>query len=174
MKKPAARRNIPPRDSDNAKRKLDPEPDPALLQRLWETARYVGISKHKESPRRFGFAPYTKPRGDETLCDQHAGFVPEQMGSIPRLLRRGIQAGLIAESPDRPPPIVWCVGDDGWIFEARITNAEQAEYHGYPVRPTEAIAEPVYRRYAAWADVHGAREDREAASRCQDLYEFKP
>jgi hypothetical protein len=173
MKRPEVRRNIPPRSSDNVKRELHPEPEPALLQKLCKTARYVGIAKHKESPRRFGLAPYTKRRGDETLCDKHAGFAPEQMESVAQLLFRGIRAGLIAKSVDFPPPIVWCIGDDGWIFEARITNAGQAEYHGYPVRSSEAIACDVFQRYAAWADTHGDQQDREAAMRCQAFYRFK-
>lgn len=125
------------------------------------------------SRRRFGLAPYTKRRGDETLCDKHAGFAPEQMESVAQLLFRGIRAGLIAKSVDFPPPIVWCIGDDGWIFEARITNAGQAEYHGYPVRSSEAIACDVFQRYAAWADTHGDQQDREAAMRCQAFYRFK-
>jgi hypothetical protein len=173
MKKPTARQHIPPRSSDNVKRELHPEPDPALLQRLCTTARYVGIAKHEESPRRFELAPYTTRRGDETRCDKHAGFVPEQMESIPRLLCRGIRADLIAKSLDFPPPIARCIGDDGWIFEARITNAGQAEYHGYPVRSSEAIAKDVFQRYVAWTAAYGDPQDREAALRCQAFYSFK-
>lgn len=170
MKKPPRRIDIPPRDSDNAKRRLHPAPDPALMERLCGAARYAGYAKHKAAPADFGLPPYNKPRGDATLCDGHARFTPSQVSSIPRLLRRGIRAGLIGDSPR----IIWTVGDDGWIFEGRITNAEQDEYHGYPVRPTEPIAEPVYRRYAHWAQVRGDEQDREAAARCRAMYGFKP
>ncbi len=170
MKKPKPRIDIPPRTSDNVKRKLHAAPDTALIAELSQTARYAGYSKHKAAPEDFGLEPYRKPRGDATLCDKHASFTSEQIPSIPRLLRRGIRAGLIGESPR----VIWTVGDDGWIFEGRITNVEQDEYHGYPVRPTELIAEDVYDRYAQWAEAHGNREDKQAATRCQAMYGFKP
>lgn len=170
MKRPKPRIDIPPRDSDNAKRRLHAAPDVALIERLSGAARYAGYAKHKAAPADFGLAPYDKPRGDATLCDRHAGFTSRQIESIPRLLRRGIQAGLIGD----PPRIIWTLGDDGWIFEGRITNPEQHLYHGYPVRPAEPIAEDVYRRYVTWAAVHGNVEDNEAATRCQALYGFKP
>jgi len=169
MKKPKPRIDIPPRNSDNVKRRLHAAPDAALIARLSGAARYAGYAKHKAAPEAFGLEPHRKPRGDGTLCDRDAGFTPSQVPSIPRLLRRGIQAGLIGESPR----IIWTIGDDGWIFEGRITNAEQDEYHGYPVRPTEPIAEAVYRRYLIWAGVYGNLEDKEAASRCQAMYGFK-
>lgn len=164
------RAGLPLRHSDNLKRKLHPAPDAALIKQLAETARYVGYAKHKAAPEDFGLAPYDKPHGDATLCDKHAGFRSSQMASIPHLLRRGIRAGLIGESLR----IIWTVGNDGWIFEGRITNVEQDEYHGYPVRPAEPIAEEVYRRYQQWAMRDGAAEDRAAADRCQALYGFKP
>ena len=59
------------------------------------TARYSGYSKHKAAPQAFGLPSDTKPRDDSTLCDTHAGFTKDQIGSIPRLLRRGIRAGLV-------------------------------------------------------------------------------
>jgi hypothetical protein len=91
------------------------------------------------------------------------------MTTIPRLLRRGIRAGLIGASAR----ILWTISDEGWIFECRITNAEQDEYHGYPVRPNEPIADDVYHRFQQWADTHGTAADRAAADRCQALYGFK-
>ena len=169
MRKPTSRIDLPPRESDNLKRVLNPSPDPALIKRLCKTARYHGYAKHKAVPLAFGLAPYNKPRGDATLCDEHAGFTKKQIATIPRLLQRGVRAGLIGESPR----LIWTVGDDGWIFEGRITNVEQDEYHGYPVRPNEPIAEAVYRRFHAWSMDDGDANDRAAAERCQALYGFK-
>jgi hypothetical protein len=168
MKKPRSRSNLPPRISDNDKRRLDAVPGSERMERLLRLAHYRGTAKHKAHPQAFGLPPSTKPRGDATLCDAHAGFGPDAMESLPRLLRRGIKAGLIGPE-DR---MLWTIGDDGWIFEGRITNAEQAEYHGYPVRPGEGIAGKVYERYRAWADGHGDDADRSDAACCRQLYGF--
>lgn len=169
MKKPKSRIALPPRSSDNLRRALDPSPDPRVLEQLSGTARYSGYSKHKAAPQAFGLPSYTKPRDDSTLCDTHAGFTKDQIGSIPRLLRRGIRAGLVASSTR----LIWTISDEGWIFEGRITNAEQHEYHGYPLRPSEPIAQAVYNRFQAWAAVNGDTLDRQAVANCRDLYGFK-
>ena len=71
-------------------------------------------------------------RGDATLCDD-AEFEPSQMAETPMVMRRGIRAGLIGHTQR----IIWTVADDGWIFEARETNRDTAEFHGYPVLLTE-------------------------------------
>ena len=172
MKKPAKRIEIPPRDSDNVKRKLHDAPAPEIIEHLAEHARYKGYSKHKRNPRAFKLPPYEKERGDATLCDEHAGFNPRQMDSIEEILKRGIRAGLVGSTwAGEVPKLLWCIGNDGWIFEARLTNEAIAEYHGYPVRPSEAIARAVYQRYAAWAhSKHGNTEDRQVAAMCKDLY----
>lgn len=170
MKKPKPRLDLPPRASDNLQRALDPSPDPKMLEQLSNTAFYRSYAKHKSAPQAFGLPPYTKPRGDSTLCDTHAGFNKEQIGVIPRLLRRGIKAGLIASSTR----LIWTISDEGWIFEGRVTNIEQREYHGYPLRPSEPIAEAVYRRFSAWAATHGEAADKQAASNSRDLYGFTP
>jgi len=44
------------------------------------------------------------------------------------------------------------------------------EYHGYPVRPSEAITEQVIKRFAAWAQTDGTDSDRYAAENCRALY----
>lgn len=161
---------MPSRLSDNDKRRLDPAPDVVLIARLCAGARYRGSPKHKAAPAAFGLPIWTRPHGDATLCDAHAGFTADQADSIPRILKRGIAAGLLGQGGR----ILWTIGDDGWIFEGRVTNEARQEYHAYPVRPSEAIARPVYERYAAWAQAHGDTTDREAQARCRDLYGFKP
>jgi hypothetical protein len=57
-------------------------------------------------------------------------------------------------------------------FEARVTNVGLADYHGYPVRPSEGIAELVYRRFKEWTLNDGGASDRQAAVNCQALYGF--
>jgi len=138
------------------------------------TLEYFGRSKHKRDPISFGLPIYDGRRGDETLCDEHAGFQPHDIARAPMILRRGVGAGLVGEVLKQGvPTIIWGVADSGWIFEARITNLATPEYHGYPVRPSEAIAEVVYRRYRAWADTEGEAADKRAAWACRMLYGFR-
>jgi hypothetical protein len=108
------------------------------------------------------------------MCDRDAQFTPADLGRIPALLHRGINAGLVGEIWERVAPrTVWSVSDEGRIFEGRITNPDGAEYHGYPVLRGEAIAELVYKRFAAWAQKHGNASDKNAAQRCKKLYRFR-
>ena len=85
------------------------------------------------------------------------------------MMHRGIKSGLVGEEGR----IIWAVANDGWMFEFRQTNVMQSEYHGYPLRPTEAIAEPVFRRFARWAQEQGAQTDQDAAVSCRRRYRFR-
>ena len=85
------------------------------------------------------------------------------------MIRRGLRAGLIGHGNR----IIWAVADDGWIFEGRLTNVATNEFHGYPVRPSEAIAELVYKRFSSWAITRGTSQDQLAAKACRDRYGFK-
>lgn len=144
---------------------MSPLPSEVEIAALLASVRYGASSKHKINPQLFGLEPYRGERADETCCDRDASFAPEHMRLIPALMSRGIRAGLIGTGR-----LLWTVADSGWIFEARLTNAATAEYHGYPVRPTEPIAALVLRRYAAWAEAHGSDADRQAISNCKLLY----
>ena len=144
--------------------------DPAddLIERLLDTVHYEGSSKHKRHPHLFGLEPFNGERDDATLCDE-ADFRPDQMGEIPALAQRGIRAGLIGHTAR----ILWTVADDGWIFEARETNPETAEFHGYPVLPEESIAPLAVDRFSPWADDLGTPVDRSAATACRLRYDFR-
>jgi hypothetical protein len=166
VKKPQKRTDIPSRSQDNNKRHLFEVVDPQLIRDLMGSVTYKGSPKHKRNPAIFGLEPFNGQRGDATLCDDHANMQPRHMAQIPAMIVRGLQAGLIGTN-------LWTVGDDGWIFEARLTNVLQNEYHGYPVRPSEVIAEPVYRRFRAWTDAYGGAMDKQAADNCAALYRFR-
>lgn len=90
---------------------------------------------------------------DRTYCDGHAGFTPVDLSRIPTLLKRGILAGLWREggAADEPPDMLWTIDDNGWIYELPITNAGTAQYHGYPLLPSDAFAKQVIEVYSAWA-----------------------
>lgn len=159
---------MPARRSNNEKRRLLSEQAPNHIQDLRRNVRYQGSSKHKRHPHLYGLDPFRGKRGDETLCDRDAGFQHKDMASMPKMIDRGLQAGLVGENG-----VLWAIADNGWIYEARITIPGQSEYHGYPVRASEAIAQPVYERFTEWAHNHGDQSARRAATNCKHLYGFK-
>ena len=166
MKRPPTRRDA--RRPDNVKRRLLPAPGRELLERMMASVNDKGSEKHKRDPLAFdlSLSPGVK-KGDATLCDAHAGFTPAETRTIPRLVRRGLRAGLVGSGN-----LIWTVGDDGWIFEGRPTNVLTSEYHGYPVLEWESIARLVYKRYSEWARTSGSIRDRIAASQCRTRYRF--
>jgi hypothetical protein len=168
MKKPTPRPDdLPPRRGDRNPR-LSEQPDPQLIEDLLARAHYVGSSKHKANPHLYGLPPFLGNRGDATLCDTHSGFLPEHLASIPKMLQRGIRAGLVGTSGQ-----IWTISETGWIYECRLTNPTQAEYHGFPVRGSEAIGELVYHRFVAWAHSQGGPADQAVAKQCRALYGFR-
>ena len=168
MRKPSKRPGLPPRRSENTKRRLLQAPSNILIANMSNSVTYKGSPKHKRHPHLYGLPPVSGPRGDATLCDGHAGFSPLQMSVISAMILRGLRAGLIGYGN-----LIWTVADDGWIFEGRQTNVATNEYHGYPLRPSEAIAELVYRRFSAWAKDHGTIQDQLAAKACKNRYGFR-
>jgi hypothetical protein len=167
MKRPPKRPIDIQRNSDNCKRKLVEDSDIEINKRRLSNAFFKGYAKHKAYPRAFGLPPFQAERGDATLCDRDAGFQSTDSHRIPDLLQRGITAGLIGER------MIWTIDDNGWIYELRLTNRGTDEYHGYPVRSTEAIAEIVFRRYEEWAKSQRPGSDVDAVEACRDRYGFR-
>ena len=168
MKRPAKRPNLPARRSNNEKRRLLLNPGPEYIARLRRDITYQGSSKHKKNPHRYGLTPFRGSRGDATLCDRDANFQPAHLNTIPQMIERGLEARLVGENG-----IIWAVADNGWIYEARITNVGQTEYHGYPVRSTEPIAEMVYKRFKEWVNAYGNQMAHQAVEQCKTLYGFR-
>ena len=168
LNKPGKRPDRPRRRSDNNKRRLLPNPDPAHIAELQQNVRYQGSPKHKKHPHLHNLAPFRGSQGDATLCDRDATISPKDQGKIPGMIQRGLAAGLVGKND-----VIWAVADDGWIYEGRITNAETKEYHGYPVLRSEAIAKCVYDRFAEWANRNGDMPAQQAAQNCSKLYGFR-
>lgn len=133
------------RTRNNANRRLSATLPP-LESRLALVARvkYGAYSKHKYNPSAYKLSPYAGMDVERTYCDAHADFGKQDVSRIPGLLSRGIMLGLWSDQPDESPPtLLWTIDESGWIFELRITNAEQALYHGYPLLPEDAFARHV-------------------------------
>lgn len=143
-KKPQAR-IVVQRSRNNANRRLSLALPP-LDQRQAMVARvqYGAYSKHKYNPSAYKLNPYAGMDVERTYCDAHAKFGKDDFSRIPGLLYRGVMLGLWSEQADQSPPtLLWTVDNSGWIFELRITNAEQVLYHGYPLLPQDAFARHV-------------------------------
>ena len=166
MPRPRTRSALPVRRDDRRKRALDDAPSEAALLSRFERIRYVGSAKHKRQPHLFGLDPFNGTRGDATLCDEHAGWRPEDAERESRLLGRAHEAGLVGN-------LIWVVDDNGWIYELQVTNPVQNEHHGYPLLPSDVFAEKVHERFAAWAAAHGTASDRQAEQACRARYGLK-
>jgi hypothetical protein len=168
--KPPKRRLAVERSSDNEKRKLRAMPADLERRELSARATYAGSGKHKVNPRAFGLEP-AAPAADDTFCDGHAGFTPEDMTLAPELLRRGVLAGLLGHNEKGgDPTLLWTVDDRGWVFEARITIPTQAVYHGYPLLDGDAFARKVIARYSEYVYAHPALELEPSLQKALDRY----
>ena len=149
MKKPTSRTALA-RTASNDPRRLSTVPPPASDRAaLAAIADYEPYSKHKKRPDAYKLAAYQGPHEDPTYCDAHADFRPDDMPRAKPLLLRGIEAGLFGKTMKKGDPgLLWTVDDNGWIYEAQLTNPGYGVYHGYPVLPNEAIAKSVLARYA--------------------------
>lgn len=166
-----ARRVIDQRSSENVKRGLLQSPEQPTLEALAARIRYEAYAKHKQEPRAFGLEPLGDVSEDASFCDAHAGWRPEDMRRLPALMRRGVQAGLVSDQWRLgDPALIWSVDDDGWIYEARLTLATQALYHGYPMLPPDAMAPKVIARYAAWVYDTQRAELNISIHRAQERY----
>ncbi len=105
---------------------------------------YGPYSKHKFNPTAYNLVPYSGPDVERTYCDAHAHFGKGDFVRTPDLLKRGVMLGLWSDQIDTDVPrLLWTIDENGWIFELRITNSAQAQYHGYPVLPGDAFARHV-------------------------------
>lgn len=151
-KKPAPR-VVVQRSRNNAHRRLIAAlPATDLRVELSVRVTYGGYSKHKFNPTAYKLSPYAGQDEERTYCDAHANFGKTDLHRIPALLVRGVMLGLWSDqSNGDAPSLLWTLDESGWIFELRITNPGQAQYHGYPVLPGDAFARHVLVRARAVA-----------------------
>lgn len=143
-RKPAPR-VVVQRSRNNVNRELITDlPSLASREELAARARYGPYSKHKFNPTAYNLRPYAGQDEERTYCDAHAHFGKEDFHRIPALLVRGVMLGLWSKQHKRDvPSLLWTLDETGWMFELRITNTGQAQYHGYPILPNDAFARHV-------------------------------
>ncbi|CAE6768170.1 hypothetical protein R69619_03714 [Paraburkholderia nemoris] len=143
-KKPASR-IVMQRSRNNPNRRLTATlPTAESRTKLSALVTYGAYSKHKYNPTAYRLTPYAGQDVERTYCDAHANFGKDDFNRIPILLTRGVMLGLWSDQNDGDAPsLLWTIDESGWIFELRITNAGQTQYHGYPVLPGDAFARHV-------------------------------
>ena len=92
---------------------------------------YTGSPEHKSYP---SFAGEPRLRSDATKCPKHLKDQEQLTG----WLQQAICQGWVSEDPQsaRFPRYVWARHEGIW-FEARLVNAEQGTYKGYPLAEDE-------------------------------------
>ena len=143
-----------PRSSQRAhqgREKFNPKrciKDPAGLDEMKQLAQrvqYTGNPMHKRNPGDFCLNPPAEPRDDKTLCDDAGIFTKSE---AQRLLREGVQRGLISEQARGEfPQNVWAVTEGGCPLEAELENRTQGTYHGYPVPGNDPFRERILERW---------------------------
>lgn len=150
-RKPPSRVAILRASENDPRHLLEPPPSQAARRQLAARASLVPYAKHKRHPDAYGLKPYEGDHEDPSYCDEDAGFLVADMARAPMLLERGILAGLWGDKRKKGDPhLLWSVDDNGWIYEAQVTNPGYAGYHAYPVLPTEAVARRVLARYVEY------------------------
>ncbi|WP_284536456.1 hypothetical protein [Nocardioides sp. T2.26MG-1] len=104
---------------------------PESLERCALAVTYVGSPEHKSMP---SFAGPPKLRSDASRCPTDLKDAAE----ITSWLAAAIRAGLVSDDPgsDGFPKYVWTFKRGTW-FEARLVNATQGTYKGYPLADDE-------------------------------------
>ncbi|MBF0460505.1 MAG: hypothetical protein HQL87_03835 [Magnetococcales bacterium] len=138
----------PRRTTANPKRKIAAQPDSKAQARLDELAGRVGYGgnpEHKRHPGDFGLTPPSQPRPDKALCDDAGIFTRLE---ATRLLQAGVRKGLISlQKRNGWPQNIWAVNEQGIPFEAQLENAEQGQYHGYPMPEADPLRHTVLERW---------------------------
>lgn len=103
---------------------------------------YSGNPKHKTYP-----CPAGPPaqRSDAAKCDKYA---PEHWPRLLCALRRGIRAGCVSGFRGNFPFRTW-VWINGVLHEARLTNEDTGDYHGFPINDPSQYPEPLDQVMAA-------------------------
>jgi hypothetical protein len=113
--------------------RVQPPPDADLAQ-LADRAVYIPSPEHKDHV--VPGQPMPKPRTDATRCP-----VDVTQAEAEAWLRDALRAGQVGGPwVDQPyPQYVW-IKTGGRVYEARLTNAEQGWFKGYPLDATEVPA----------------------------------
>lgn len=130
------------RAGKNPKRRLAPIDHLTQAQRaaLVASAQYVASGHHKLNPADYGL-DRASPRPTKSLCDR-VRIIPLQEAKA--MLEKGIKLGMISEYFfGQHPKYIWCVGDDGEVYEAKTDAVKPGVYHGYRLEEEDNMREHI-------------------------------
>jgi hypothetical protein len=100
----------------------------AQRTKLAQDVKYVASGHHKRNPADYGLER-TNPRPTKSLCDM---LRIVRMEETMRMIRKGILCGMISDCFfGAYPKFVWCVDEDGEVYEAKTDPMTPGVYHGY-------------------------------------------
>lgn len=116
------------------------------LERLAARVQYVGSGHHKRYPANYGF-DRTNPVPTKSLCDLTGSVL---LAEAQAWLVAGIMRAMISEPlADGFPKFIWCVANDGRVFEAKTHPSTPGQYHGYPLEGEDDMKAYVIKTWAA-------------------------
>lgn len=136
------------RQGNSPKRRIAPENHLGAgeRERLAGTARYVGSGHHKRWPADYGL-DRVGPRPNKSLCDMHRTI---SLSEAMRLLERGISQGMVSPLNESGfPKYIWCVDEQGEVYEAKSDVQNPGAYHGYRLEEDDNMYHVIKR---AWSE----------------------
>jgi hypothetical protein len=130
------------RPGNNPKRRIAPINRLTEAQRteLARVVKYVASGHHKRNPADYGL-DRTSPRPTKSLCDL-IRVVP--LAESKAMLCDGILCGMISDLFfGEYPKFVWCVGEDGEVYEAKTDRVTSGIYHGYRLEEEDDMRDAV-------------------------------
>lgn len=130
------------RAGNNPKRRIAPANlfTDAQKMALAKKVNYAASGHHKRNPADYGLER-TNPRPTKSLCDKIRVI---QLKEAKLMIEKGISLGMISEFfYGEYPKFIWCVGEDGEVYEAKTDPVTPGAYHGYPLEEEDNMRDHV-------------------------------
>jgi len=132
------------RAGNNPKRRIAPAAylTEARRTELAARAHYAPSGHHKRYPADYRL-DRTSPRPTKSLCDLKRIVLFEESKSM---LRKAILCGMFSDYfLGEYPKYVWCIGEDGEVYEAKTEATSPGGYHGYPLEEDDDFRDLIKR-----------------------------
>jgi hypothetical protein len=130
------------RAGNNPKRRIAPIDHLTETQRvaLVRNVEYAASGHHKRNPADYGLER-TSPRPTKSLGDR-LRIIP--LKEAKSMLQKGINLGMFSDYFfGQHPKYIWCVGDDGEVYEAKTSAVAPGSYYGYRLEEEDDVRERV-------------------------------
>lgn len=119
---------------------------------LAHCVEYVPSGHHKKNPGDYGLER-TNPRPTKSLCDALRII---QLAEAKAMISKGIILGVFSDFFfAKHPKYIWCVGDDGEVYEAKTNSVTPGVYHGYRLEEEDSMREYIKKTWKARCPTNG-------------------